>query len=38
MISVLAPLAVFHMQQAPKLDHARAAVCIMGAVHFILRA
>jgi uncharacterized protein (DUF486 family) len=38
MTSVFAPLAVFHMQQPLKLDYLRTAVCIMGAVHFILRA
>jgi hypothetical protein len=38
MTSVFAPLAVFHLQQPLKLDYLWAAVCIMGAVYFILRA
>jgi uncharacterized protein (DUF486 family) len=32
MTSVFAPFAVICMQQAPKPDYPRAAVCIMGAV------
>jgi uncharacterized protein (DUF486 family) len=38
MTSVFAPFAVFYMQQPLKLDYLWAAVCIMGAVHFIIRA
>ena len=38
MTSALAPFAVFCMQQAPKVDYLRAAVCIMGAVYFNFRA
>jgi uncharacterized protein (DUF486 family) len=38
MTSVFTPFAVFYMQQAPILDYLRVAVCIMGAVYFILRA
>jgi uncharacterized protein (DUF486 family) len=38
MTSVLAPCAVFDIQQPPKLDYPWAAVCIMGALYFIFRA
>lgn len=38
MTSVFAPFAVFHMQQPLKLDCLWAAVCIMGAAYFLLRA
>jgi uncharacterized protein (DUF486 family) len=38
MSSVFAPLAVFHLQHPLKLDYLWAAVCIMSAVYFILRA
>jgi uncharacterized protein (DUF486 family) len=37
MTSVFAPLTVFDLRQAPKLDYPWAAMCIMGAVYFIFR-
>jgi uncharacterized protein (DUF486 family) len=35
---LFAPFAALRRPLAPKSDYRRAAVCIMGAVHFIFRA
>jgi hypothetical protein len=36
-LTVFVPIAVWYLQEPPKLDYLWAALCILGAVYFVFR-